>query len=78
MLVFSWNYGRLGNRANVAGTGTSLCRVMIDEWQIGSRDRPNAGGSGMRCIPYRKDVRKVLRIAYGNKLSRQGTRAWVK
>jgi hypothetical protein len=35
-LVFSLNYERLGNRANVAGTGTSLCRL-IGEWNIGSR-----------------------------------------
>ena len=38
-LVFSLNYERLGNRANVAGTGTSLCRL-IDEWKIGSRTSP--------------------------------------
>jgi hypothetical protein len=39
-LVFSLNYERLGNRANVAGTGTSLCRL-IGEWKIGSRTSPN-------------------------------------
>ena len=38
-LVFSLNYERLGNRANVAGTGTSLCRL-IGEWKIGSRTSP--------------------------------------
>lgn len=32
-LVFSLNYERLGNRPNVAGTGTSLCRLIgMEDW----------------------------------------------
>ena len=39
-LAFSLNYERLGNPANVAGTETSLCRL-IGVWEIGSRTSPN-------------------------------------
>src|SRR5260370_1257138 len=44
-LVFSLNYERLGNRANVAGTGTSLCRLMADG-RLDRGLRPNDGGGG--------------------------------
>jgi hypothetical protein len=54
-LVFSLNYERLGNRANVAGTGTSLCRL-IDEWKIDRGLRPNDGGGGNEQHRCRSEV----------------------
>jgi hypothetical protein len=53
-LVFSLNYERLGNRANVAGTGTSLCRL-IGEWKIDRGLRPD----GNEQHRYRSEVWKL-------------------
>jgi hypothetical protein len=65
-LVFSCNYRRLGNRANVAGTGTSLCRVVVGEWQM---DRGRARlMKEMSCIPYRSNVRMFFTDCVGQQV----------
>jgi hypothetical protein len=69
-LVFSLNYERLGNRANVAGTGTSLCRL-IGEWKSGSRTSHNDGGGGNEQHVIAAKSGSFLRIVYGNKLACQ-------
>jgi hypothetical protein len=57
-LVFPLNYERLGNRANVAGTGTSLCRLIAYR-RLDRGLRPIDGGGGNEQRRYRSEVWKL-------------------
>jgi hypothetical protein len=66
-LVFSLNYERLGNRANVAGTGTSLCRLIgVEGWIADFAQMMEE--VGMSNIGIAVKSGSYLRIVYGNKL----------
>jgi hypothetical protein len=70
-LVFSLNYERLGNRANVAGTGTSLCRLIgVAGWIADFAQMMEE--VGMNNIGTAVKSGRFLRIVYGNKLAYQG------
>ena len=69
-LVFSLNYERLGNRANVAGTGTSLCRLIgMGDWIADFAQMMEEVGMSNAGIAVKSG--SFLRIVYGNKLACQ-------
>ena len=69
-LVFSLNYERLGNRANVAGTGASLCRLIrMEDWIADFAQMMEEAGVSNIGIAVKSG--SFLRIVYGNKLACQ-------